>query len=246
MKKSIALFLLGFFCASLSIAQKTDSQIQKDRAPETKKKQVEKPARDFLVLALTYDNWAQAPVGTRITGFGRGFSGHILYDFPINQSHFSFAGGLGISSNNVYFDKQIPVLNSASSEFTLQDLDTSIASRYKMAKLNTTYLELPLELRYFANKENRNSGFKAAVGMHVGMLVGAHSKVRHSAPDLPELINEKVNSKRYFQKWRFAPIVRLGWGNFQVYGSYSLSSLFNEGAGPQVYPYSIGISISGL
>src|SRR5690606_39673234 len=48
-----------------------------------------KPARDFITLSMHYDTWLNTPEEVNITGFGRGFSGHLSYDFPIKQSHFS-------------------------------------------------------------------------------------------------------------------------------------------------------------
>lgn len=248
MKKTVALLSAALFFSSFALAQNNKEQdhTASKSAKEQIQTKIEKPSRDFVILALTYDNWAQAPGDVKITGFGRGFSGYLCYDFPISNSHFSFAAGLGISSSNIYFDQQTAVMNTASSKITFQDVDTASAKYFKRSKLNTTYLEAPFELRYFANKDNRNRGFKMAIGMHVGTLLGAHSKTRHSGPGISDIITEKVGTKRYVQGWRFVPVLRIGWGNFSVYGTYSISSLFNDGAGPQVYPYSIGISISGL
>lgn len=137
-------------------------------------------------------------------------------------------------------------MNTASDQISFNDIDTSEAKYFKRSKLTTTYLEAPFELRYFSDKLNRNRGFKMAIGMHVGLLAGAHTKAKHSGPGIKNLIIEKVNTTRYVEKWRFVPVVRIGLGNFSVYGTYSLSSLFKDGAGPVVFPYSVGISISGL
>ncbi len=80
--------------------------------------------------------------------------------------------------------------------------------------------------------------------MHVGLLVGAHSKNKNTVSG-PSVV-EKVNSKRYMQTWKFAPTARIGWGNFSVFGSYNLSPMFNNGEGPEVFPYAVGITITGL
>lgn len=248
MKKTVTLLAVALGFATFASAQNNKEQeiTASQSTQKAIKKEVQKPSRDFLVLALTYDNWANAPKDVKITGFGRGFSGYLCYDFPISKSHFSFAAGLGVSSSNIYFNKQVAVMNEASSTIEFRTLDTPAASYYKRSKLSTTYLEAPFELRYFANNDNRNRGFKMAVGMHVGLLMNAHTKTKHSGPGISDLIVEKVSTTRYVQKWRFEPVVRIGWGNFSVYGTYSISALFDDGAGPEVYPYSIGISISGL
>lgn len=248
MKKTVTLLAVALGFATIASAQNNKEQeiTASQSTQKTIKNEVRKPSRDFLVLALTYDNWASTPDDVHVTGFGRGFSGYLAYDFPISNSHFSFAAGLGVNSSNIFFDKQVAVMNEASSKIEFRNLDTLAAPFYKRSKLSTTYLEAPFELRYFANKENRNRGFKMAIGMHVGLLVDAHTKTKHSGPGISDLIVEKVSTTRYVQKWRFAPVLRIGWGNFSVYGTYSISSLFNDGAGPVVYPYSIGVSISGL
>lgn len=239
MKKLFALLALALSLSSFSFGQ--------DAKAGDGKKNIIKPSRDFVMLNLTYDGWANVPDDVNIGGIGRGISGYLCYDFPISRSHFSFAAGLGLSSNNIYFKDQVAVMNTSAEAIRFKNVDTIDGDNYyKRSKLSTTYLEAPFELRYFANKENRNRGFKAALGMHVGLLVGAHTKTKHSAPGMNEVIVEKVNTRRYVQTWRFAPALRIGWGNFSVYGTYNISQLFNAGAGPEVFPYSVGICISGL
>jgi len=238
MKKIFGLLTLALSFSSIVFAQDTKT--------ETPKSNIVKPSRDFVMFQLTYDNWAKTPDYINIGGVGRGFNMYLAYDFPIAKSNFSFAAGIGVSTSNIYFKNQIPVLNASSDTMIFRSLDSlEIAGKdYKKAKLSYTYLEAPFELRFFGNKENRNRGFKMAVGMKVGLLIGAHSKVRQSLAG--PVITEKVNSTRYLESWRFTPNARIGWGNFSLYGSYSLGSLFKAGAGPAVYPYSIGICITGL
>lgn len=236
MKKIIGMLTLALAFSSLTQAQESNS--------EPEKKKIVKPSRDFVMFMITYDNWNNAPDNVKIGGIGRGFNAYLCYDFPISKSNFSFAAGIGISSNNIYFDNQKLIMNTGASNVVFKNVDTAGVDEYKKNKLNTTYLEAPFELRFFGNKENRNRGFKAAIGMRVGMLVGAHTKDKRVVGG--ESLVEKVNTKRYIQTWRFAPTARIGWGNFSLYGSYNLSPLFNNGQGPEVYPYSVGICITGL
>lgn len=230
--------MLTLALAFSSVAQAQDG----DDAP---KKKVIKPSRDFVMFQLTYENWASTPDSIKIGGIGRGFNAYLCYDFPISKSNFSFAAGIGVGTSNIYFNDQLPIMNGSSSSIRFQNVDTTSGTDlYKKSKLSTAYLEAPFELRFFGDKENRNRGFKMAVGMRVGILVGAHTKNKNTVSG-PSIV-EKVNTKRFIQTWRFAPTARIGWGNFSVYGSYNLSPLFNNGQGPEVYPYSLGICITGL
>jgi len=234
MKQRLALMAIFLFSSILVFAQDVEKG-------GTKKSVLEKPSRDFVMLQFTYEGWS-APDTIKTTGIGRGFNAYICYDFPLAKSNFSFAAGIGIGTSNIYLDNQQIKLDdtgaSAQARFVPEEKD------YKKYKLTTAYLEAPFELRYFGNKENRNKGFKAAIGLRVGTLVGAHTKGRTTIEGTK--INEKENSKRFMENWRFAGTVRIGWGNFTLLGTYNLNNLYKANSGPQITPYSIGLCISGL
>lgn len=231
----ITLGLLGLGTASAQENQETSS---------TAKKNISKPSRDHVMIQLSHDRWAGAPDSVKTGGVGRGISAYLCYDFPIKKSNFSFGAGIGFTANNIYFHNQRVVMNGRSGAVSFVDIDKTI---YKGEKLNTTYLEAPLELRYFSNKNNRNTGFKFAIGAKVGFngIGGAHYKERESIDG--KYVTQKVNTKRYLQTWRLTPTVRIGYGNFSLFAQYTVTPLFNTGAGPEsIRPMSFGLCISGL
>lgn len=214
-------------------------EVVKDKS-DKKRSEISKPSRDFLMLQFVYSGWQNAPDSIKAGGLNRGFNAYLCYDFPIKKSHFSFAAGIGISTDNVYLNDQ---------EIVLTDNDTAAQARfipeskaYKRYKLNTTYLEAPFELRFFGNKINRNKGFKAAVGLRVGTLLGASTKGKE---DVTKIVY-KTNTKNFIETWRFAGTVRLGYGNFTLLGTYNLTNLYKDNQGPPITPYSIGLCITGL
>lgn len=200
---------------------------------------VEKPSRDFLMIKITSSGWANAPDSINIKGVGRGFAASLSYDFPIKKSNFSFAAGIGINAQNVFFDNQ----NLNFKDTSLQVLFAN-GGGFKRYKLNTTRLELPLEVRFFGNNKNRNRGFKAAIGANIGLFISGHTKGVSGSGG--SKFNDKVVTKRFMEQWNFAPTMRIGYGNFSLYGSYSLTPVFKENSGPVVYPISLGICITGL
>lgn len=234
MQQRLAFLAVLLFASVLVKAQDVEKT-------HTKKTGIEKPSRDFVMLQFTYENWVH-PDSVKVTGLGRGFNAYLCYDFPLGESNFSFAAGVGVGTSNIYLDNQQIILTdtgtSAQARFVPEQKD------YKKFKLTTAYLEAPFELRFFGNKENRNRGFKAAVGFRAGTLIGAHTKGRTSVEGTK--IVEKENTKRFLENWRFAGTARIGWGNFTLMGSYNLNNLFKAGAGPEITPYSIGLCISGL
>lgn len=198
------------------------------------------PSRDFFMLQIHYDNWAQKPDSIKF-GANRGFNIYFMYDFPIGTSNFSFAPGLGVGTYNYYLKNRRAVMEAGNEQIEFQATDTNV---YSKSKLALSYIEAPFELRYFANKLDRNKGFKAGIGLKVGYMINAHSKDRLKVNGLT--ITQKTLTKQYMNQWNFSPTLRLGWGNFSIYGQYNISTAFKSNAGPEVFPWSIGIALSGL
>jgi hypothetical protein len=178
------------------------------------------------MLQVGYENWMNVPDSIRIGGLHRAFNAYVCYDFPIAKSNFSFAAGAGIGTSNIYFKNQVLNLSDTTAYVQFQP-ETS--PDYKKFKLATAYAEAPFEIRYFSNKENRNVGFKAAIGMKIGTSVNAHTKGKYTFNNKP--IVNKVVTRRYLDTWRYAATLRLGYGNFSLYGQYSLGNLFRTGSG---------------
>jgi hypothetical protein len=200
-----------------------------------------KPSKDYFMFQMGYDGWAGAPDSVNIGGISRSMNAYLCYDFPIKTSNFSFAAGVGVASSNIFLKDQKAIIGDSLTE--IQFLDDN--DEFKRFKYSLTYLEAPLELRYFSNKKNRNKGFKAAIGMKVGALINAHTKSVREFNNKP--IREKVSTRRFIETYRVGGTLRFGYGNFSVYGQYGLNTLFRVGNGPQeVIPFSVGICISGL
>lgn len=237
---SFRLALAAMFCLVLSADKLYAQDVIKERGPKEERSEISKPSRDFLMIQFLYSGWYNAPDSIKSKGFGRAFNAYLCYDFPIKKSHFSFAAGIGVGVDNIYLNDQ---------EIILTDNDTTAQARfvnesrsYKRYKVTTTYLEAPFELRFFGNKMNRNKGFKAAVGLRVGTLVGAHTKGKEDGTK----IIYKTNTKNFLETWRFAGTARLGYGNFTLMGTYNLTNLYKENQGPALTPFSIGLCITGL
>ncbi len=239
MRKILALVAILMIPASLLRAQ--GEKMNSDAAP----KPIEKPSRDFLMLQFTYNNWLKKPDSIKTKPFGYGFNGYICYDFPIKKTSLSFAAGIGVSASVVYLDQQ-QIVNSdtgalgAQVRFVPNPAGTTV-KRYKFV---TTYLTAPFELRYYSNTQNRNKGFKAAIGLQIGTLLGAHTKALTSVAGTN--IKYKDISKRYVSPWNFAATVRVGYGNFSVFGSYNITNVYKENSGPPITPVSMGICLTGL
>ena len=220
---------------------------------EVKKKKVydlTNRAADHFVVQFALNNWQGAPdsISSHIKGFQKSANVYVMLDKPFKANpRFSIAAGLGVGTTNIYFKKMIVDIGSTSIKLPFRAVDN--LDNYKKFKLTAAFLEVPLELRFSCDPSNPNKTFKAALGMKFGTLVNAHSKgkiLRNAAGTVLNSKTVKENSKSYFNTTRLAATARVGYGNFSLFGAYSLTGIFKDGVAPDIKGMQIGLTFSGL
>jgi hypothetical protein len=237
MRKSLALLAFLFIQSSLLFGQDVSNTGTNSTPP------IIKQARDFIMLDFNYSNWLNKPDSVKTKTLGFGFNVAVCYDFPIKHTNLSFAAGVGINTQVVYFDKQTVNSTDTSSTNAQARIITDSAGS-KRDKFVVTYVQAPFELRYFADKINRNKGFKAAIGLEVGTLLNSHTKNTVKVDGTN--VSEKIDTKRFVSPWNFAATARIGWGNFSLFASYNLTTVFRQNQGPPATPFSLGLCLTGL
>jgi hypothetical protein len=230
------LFTLGLIAVSIGVFA------QDGGSPMNKAVNKLSHSNDFLMIQLSYDGWSGTPDSVK-TGLNRGFNIALMYDFPFKKSKMSLAAGLGVSTSGVYLKGHTMDIQGKQNASQVSFPATNTSKN----KVATTYLEIPIELRYRSVPDNANKGFKAAIGVKVGALVDAHTKVKYTGANGSKNI-DKDNNKGFFNPWRFAATARVGYGNFALFGAYSLNPLLKDNSANNldIRPYSIGICVSGL
>ncbi|MEE6187348.1 hypothetical protein PIECOFPK_00477 [Mycovorax composti] len=224
--------------------EKTTLEVNKPAKKPKKKYNLSNRASDHFMVQLGYTNWANTPDSIPTRGFSRSVNVYFMFDFPFKSSpKLSAAIGLGVGSDHVFLDDVFADVKGRTS--TMRFLDTANVS-IKKTKVVTTYLEVPLELRYTANPENTDKSFKAAVGVKVGTMLRGGTRSRITTPtSYPNYLLKEAN-KQYFNTTRIVGTARVGYGHLSLFGTYQLTSVLKTGAGPQLRPYTIGITFSGL
>jgi hypothetical protein len=205
-------------------------------------------ASDHFLLQLGVTNWSGRTDSMHLKGLSRSFNMYFMLDFPFKTNpHLSIGVGVGIGSDNIFLNKSNIDIKDNNSYLVFQDL--SDTTHFKKFKLTTSYLEAPLELRYSSHPETPNKSFKVAVGVRAGLLLNAHTKGKTwQSSNGATLIDytEKETSKRFFNTNRFVGTFRIGYGVASLFGSYQLTPLFKQGLAPDVRPYTVGVTLSGL
>ena len=246
--KKLFLTVLTLSIVHIAFCQKDSIPPAKSKKTDWSKINLSNRANDHFMIQYGWDNWAQKPDSIKLTGFGHHFNVYVMLDLPFKTNpHISIGIGAGVGTSTIYFDKQEVKIASTTAKLPFPDL--SDTTHFKKFKLSNTWLEAPLELRYVSNPLNTNKAFKIALGMKIGTMIGAHTKGKNLVNANGNSINDykaKENSKRYFNNTRFALTARIGYGPFSVYGAYQVSNFIKDGVGPNVKPYSIGMTLSGL
>lgn len=191
---------------------------------------------DKFIIELTNDMWLDLPSGVEVRTPSIGFKGYFFTDYTFGRtSNVSFAWGFGVSADNVHSNAEFvqeEFEDGTTGDQILTPFDEDY--EYDKNKFTTTYLELPLELRFIAKGRN---AFRFAVGFRVGYLL----------TDKQKIIDTRGKRKLYdFDKvttFRYGLNARIGIGKVAVTGFYSLTPLIEEGEGTQVIPVSIGIAL---
>ncbi|HEX4849986.1 MAG TPA: outer membrane beta-barrel protein [Puia sp.] len=252
MKKILAVaFVLLTLNAAFAQNQKDSTTTKKTEKKEKKdwsKVLLGNRAADHFMIQIGYDNWSGKPDTITTVGFSRSFNFYVMFDFPFKTDpRFSVGAGLGIGSSNIFFDKQ-EVLVAALNP-TLAFPNTANSDHFKKYKLVSTYLDIPLELRYAFNPENMNKSWKIALGAKTGFLLSTYTKGKNQLNAAGQTLNtfiEKESAKKYFNGVRLSPMIRVSYGVFGIYFQYQVTPFIKTQYGPAIYPYAIGIVLSGL
>jgi hypothetical protein len=240
MKKIVSL-VFTFAIVSVALAQNsTDPQ----------KINLVDRASDHLMIQLSTDHWTNMPdtVSVNQKGFSRGIGIYFMIDKPFKTDpRYSVAFGLGVGNSNIYFEGTEPNVTSTGSQLPFPN--TSTTDHFKKYKLSTSYLEVPVELRYTAHPEKENKSFKAALGIKTGLILDAHTKGKDLLDQAGNVISDytqKESSTNFFSTARLVTTARIGYGVFSIFGNYQITSLLKPGAGANIQFFQVGLGISGL
>ncbi len=239
--KKILLALVAICSVTLAQAQEKKPEKKYDFSTRT---------GDHLMLQISNDRWLNLPdsINSRIKGLSRGVNVYFMLDKPFKGNpKMSVALGVGVSTSNIYFKKTNVDIKSTATRLPFSNLDT--LNHFKKFKLATAYLEIPIELRFSSRPAENSKSLKFAIGAKVGTLLKAQTKGKTLQDRSDNTLNsytQKESSKRFFNSTRLSATARIGFGMYSLFASYQINNLLKDGAGPEIKPLQIGITISGM
>jgi hypothetical protein len=153
--------------------------------------------------------------------------------------HFGLAATLGINFNKYRFDGNNSIIEDENGIIGPYYPEEGIT--YSKSKLVTTYATLPLILETQIPLANSKRTINIGAGVIGAAKLGSHTKVTFYTGGKEK---EKHKDDFSLNTFRWGATGRIGYEFFQIYGTCYFTSMFENGKGPELYPFEVGIAFT--
>jgi hypothetical protein len=164
-----------------------------------------------------------------------------LYEknFHLYKNYVNLITGIGFDFNHYSFRN--PVTLNPDSDYITASTDSNIS--YSRNRLNVSYVQVPLMVMFNTNSDHPKRGFHIGAGVIGGYDIHSVTKQAFSIDGYNYSVKKRDDYN--LNPFRLSATVRAGFSGFNLFATYALTSLFEDGKGPQLYPFTVGISLTG-
>ena len=148
------------------------------------------------------------------------------------KNYVGLVSGMGFSFNNYRFDNDYTIAKGATRTEPVA-LDPNNLSKTKLA---VSYLNVPVLLEFQIPVNHNEGRLFINGGIIGGVKIGSHTKVKYGDK------KDKDRSGFNLNSFNYAATARIGYKDISLFAKYSLTPLFQTGKGPELTPFTIGIS----
>jgi hypothetical protein len=226
--------------------EETDEWYQDEREDRNRERRGNRFRGNWSGIEFGYNNYTTSRSNLTIPDEINYMSIHSGKSFNFNLNfaqlslgitrHIGFVTGLGLNWNNYIFDNNNNIQKTTNG--IIQILDPGID--LKKSKFSTTYVTLPFLLEFQLPVHHRH--INIAGGPIGAMKIGSKSKM--VTEDGKKI---RTNSDFSLNMFRHGMTLRAGYSNFQLYGTYYVTPLFQKGKGPgnyELYPFEVGMAFT--
>ena len=148
------------------------------------------------------------------------------------KNYVGLVSGMGLSFNNYRFENPY-TLHKGQLITEPVSLNPDNLSKTKLA---VTYLKVPLLLEFQVPVNHNEGRLFVNAGIIGGVKIASHTKVKYGDK------KDKDRSGFNLNSFKYEATARVGYKDVCLFANYSLSPLFQSGKGPELTPFTIGIS----
>jgi len=158
-------------------------------------------------------------------------------DLQKNKNNLGIVTGAIWTINNYRFDhQQFPIRD----EITGTTIGQTFSRNVDKSKLVISYLNIPLMLEWQAGGRDEPHFFVSAGGF-VGFNIGSHIKVVYSDGNSDK--KQKSRNDLNINPFQYGLSARIGYKFIKVFANYSFSTLYENNKGPELYPFTVGLTL---
>lgn len=155
------------------------------------------------------------------------------YNLPMG-SRAGWVTGLGLRFNDYHFDGDNNIT---------KDIDGNIMAYVpgyplNKSKLSVEYLTVPLLLEFQFGPQNK---LFISGGLIGSLKIGSHSKIVYKGDGHKE--RDKTKDDFNLNALQYGVSLRMGFKSLKIFANYSLMPLFEKYKGPELYPFSVGLTL---
>jgi len=178
------------------------------------------------------------PIDNNFMSLNQGKSIEVDFNFyelniSLAKSYVGLVSGMGLSFNNYRFDNPYTLKKG-------QEITEPVLIGYdnlSKTKLAVSYLRVPLLLEFQIPVNHSEGRIYLNAGVIGGVRIGSHTKVKHGDT------KDKDHSGFNLNSFNYAATARVGYKDIGLFVNYSLTPFFKTGMGPDLTPFTIGISL---
>jgi hypothetical protein len=164
----------------------------------------------------------------------------LQYSIPLQRyrNNIGLVMGLGWTFNNYRTDSQYILERDENGIIVGRPETERTVSKNKLA---TNFFNFPLLLEFQIPTNQDKHRFFISAGGYAGFLKKAHTKTVYN--DNGSKSKDKYKGNLNVKPFQYGAMVRVGYRWIKLYGTYNFSTLLMEDKGPELYPYSIGLTL---
>ena len=159
-------------------------------------------------------------------------------DIHLYKNYINLVIGLGFEWNQYEFSNKTRL--NPDSSYTYGDIDSTNTFSYKKNRLKSTFVNVPLLLEFNTNKDPEKA-FHLAFGVIGGYKLGSRTR---------QIVEQNGREIKYIKKddynlnpFRVNAHASVGYRGVTLFADYALTPLFENGKGPELYPFTIGVKL---
>lgn len=189
-----------------------------------------------------------------------------LNPFELNvnicKNKFGFTSGLGFSLNNYYYSGSYTLIGDSSRLMAFNTIDNDGKTvGMRVNKLFVSYITVPLLFEYQTNPGHRLNSFHITAGVIGALRLETYQKQRlyqwQDTYFLADAEGRKIASfyadqpvirnhdPYHMNPFKLDATMRIGWSYLNLFATYSLTPMYQKNKGPELYPWTIGITLLG-